>query len=535
MSRPQTFLEMLLERAEQEPDAEYVLMGEVSLTFGAVAEKSAAIAAGLQQLGVQFGDRVAIVLPNCPEFVLAYYACSRLGAIMVPLNTYLRGSFLSYQLRDSQASVVITDHLGFEQTRAVLGELPEVPEIVLVGDGAEVARPTGVRVTPFAALQAHTAPAQLRRIEPSDISGILYTSGTTGMPKGCVVSYAYGFAIATALCERHYFERGDRLITAWPLFHNGGYVYGLGAPLVGGGSLVLEAQFSASNFIPRARETHATVFYGMGAMALAILAQPLSPDDRVNDLRFAFILPGKPELLEEFRNRFGLDDVAAEQYGQTECVPVTIGDVRGKRKRDSAGFPLPHFEVCIADEKDNPLPVGRVGEILVRPKQPGVMYSGYWNNPVASLEAIRNLWHHTGDYGRLDEDGYLYFVDRKKDAIRRRGEFISSMELEQAIVRHPDIATVAAYAVPSEMTEDDIKVWIIPAEGCTIEPQGLFDFCRKVLPYYAMPRYVEVVDSLPMNAALRALKHELKKRPNTESTWDMEKMGFVVSRDERRV
>ena len=525
---------LLLERAREAPDDPYILLGDRRMTYGGVAEASERVAGGLQRLGVAKGDRVALMLPNCEEYVFAYFACNRLGAIMVPLNTYLRGKFLSYQLTDSHATLLITDFLGLEQSRLALQSATDIKNIVLVGDGSDPTSVSNVPITSFNDFLGAAALDTLPEITTTDISGIIYTSGTTGMPKGCVVTHGYCVSIARALCRHGYFAPRDRAITSWPIFHTGGYVYALLIPLVAKGSVVLEAQFSASGIIARARETGATVFWGMGAMAKAMLAQPPSPRDSDNALRFAFILPCKADVREEFQRRFGLEDVCAELYGQTECVPVTLKPLDRPRKRDSAGFPRPEFEIRIADPEDNALPTGSVGEILVRPKIANVMFAGYWNNPKASFEASRNLWHHTGDFGRVDDDGYLYFVDRKKDAIRRRGEFVSSMELEQALLGHPDIAVVAAHAVPSDMTEDDIKVWIVPVEGRSLNPEGLFEYCSEILPYFAVPRFVEVVPELPVNAMARVQKHELKAIPNTEKTWDLEKLGIVVSRDRRR-
>jgi crotonobetaine/carnitine-CoA ligase len=190
--------------------------------------------------------------------------------------------------------------------------------------------------------------------------------------------------------------------------------------------------------------------------------------------------------------------------------------------------------VQVVDQDDLPVPAGQVGEIVARGRRPGLMFDGYWNNPQATVETWRNLWHHTGDLGQFDTDGFLHFVDRKKEAIRRRGEFVTARELENAIAKHPDVDAVAVHAVASELTEDEIKAWLVPAPGASLEPEKLFAFFREQLPYFAIPRYVEVIDRLPTNQYARVMKHELKARPNGDNTWDFQQLGLVVPRDERR-
>ena len=234
-----------------------------------------------------------------------------------------------------------------------------------------------------------------------------------------------------------------------------------------------------------------------------------------------------------FAHRFGVP-TSSELFGQTECVPVTYSPLSGPRSIASCGRAAADLEVELLDDDDRPVPTGRVGEICVRPHEPLAMFSGYWNNAEATLATSRTLWHHTGDYGRADLDGFIFFVDRKKDAVRRRGENVSTMELEAAIATHPAIAEVAAHAVPSDATDDDIKVCLVLADGETIGPAELFDFFKDRLPYFAIPRYVEIVDELPKNAVARVMKHVLRQRPMTDAVWDLQALGFTVARSERR-
>jgi crotonobetaine/carnitine-CoA ligase len=275
------------------------------------------------------------------------------------------------------------------------------------------------------------------------------------------------------------------------------------------------------------------VYAGVGMMGMAMLAMPESDSDRDHSVRATLMLPFAPDEQAKFEKRFGLT-MLSQMYGQTEGGAITFCALSEERKPGTIGRPSPFYDLKLVDDDDHDVPIGEIGEIIIRPREPFGMYLGYWRKPEATMEAWRNLWHHTGDYGRLDEDGFITFVDRKKDAIRRRGENVSSVEVEIAINQHPKIAEVAVHAVPSEISEDDIKACIVVVPGETVEPNDLFAFFKEKLPYFAVPRYVEVVPELPRNATLRVMKHLLRARGVTAETWDLDKLGLTVARDERR-
>jgi crotonobetaine/carnitine-CoA ligase len=235
-----------------------------------------------------------------------------------------------------------------------------------------------------------------------------------------------------------------------------------------------------------------------------------------------------------FFDRFGIR-VNSEIYGQSECWPATITPAGAPRRPGAVGRVAPHVELRLVDDDDFEVPTGEVGEIVLRTKQPYMMYQGYWNNLEATAHAFRNLWHHTGDNGRFDEEGNLYFVDRKKDSLRRRGENVSSIELEQALIKHPGITAAAVHAVPSELTEDEIKACLVASGTEELTPEGLFVFFKSTLPYYAIPRYVELLPELPVSTGgLRVQKYKLRERGVTEATWDFQALNLVVERSERR-
>jgi crotonobetaine/carnitine-CoA ligase len=285
--------------------------------------------------------------------------------------------------------------------------------------------------------------------------------------------------------------------------------------------------------LARAAETGATIANGVGAMGAALLGTPPSEHDRSHRLRAAVFIPFPAAMHTAFAQRFGVP-TSSELFGQTECVPITYSPLSGPRNMASCGRPAADLVVELLDDDDRPVPTGAVGEICVRPREPLAMFSGYWGNPEATVATFRTLWHHTGDYGRAERDGFVVFVDRKKDAVRRRGENVSTMELEAAIALHPAIAEVAAHAVPSDATDDDIKVCIVLTNGETVTPAELFAFFKQHLPYFAIPRYVEIIDELPKNAVARVMKHMLRQRPMTDAIWDLEALGFTVARSERR-
>jgi crotonobetaine/carnitine-CoA ligase len=520
----------LAQWAGAEPDRRFVRCGGPWLTFGEVHERSDRVAAGMAQLGVARGERVALIAPNREEYLLSFFACAKLGAVIVPINTFLRGEFLRHQLADSGAATLITDTAGLREAANLLGELPDLQRAVaLDDDGVDLP----VETIPYRKLEAAEGAPPRPDLSPSDLAGVLYTSGTTGLPKGCMMSHGYYLAIPKPYFENGWYGDDDTILTPFPLFHTSGQAITLMAGLTEGAALCFETEFHASSFIARAKEVDATVLWGVGAMGMAVLAQPPAASDRDHRVRLAMWVPMSPEAQATFEERFGIP-VISEGYGQTECTPATMNQVTGARKRHTAGRPTSGVEVRLVDDHDRDVAIGAVGEIVIRPVEPDVMFMGYWRQPEATLAAWRNLWHHTGDCGRADEDGFITFVDRKKDALRRRGENVSSMEVEGAIMRHPAVERAAVHAVPSDLTEDDIKVCLTLRPGQGVTPEEFFEFCRTTLPYFAVPRYVEVLDALPLNAMGRIMKHVLRERGVTPGTWDLEAMGLVVARDDRR-
>ncbi|WP_241666337.1 AMP-binding protein [Mycobacterium marseillense] len=516
-----------------DPDREFVQCGGGWVTLAELDQRSDAVAAGLQGLGVGVGDRVAVILPNSIEYIVLVYAIAKAGAAQVPVNTYLRGEFLLHPLLETGAVLAVCDREAMQQVLLLVPKLPALTGLVLV-DGASPDPTTTLPQLPLASLEASGRTFVPPALMPDDLCVIMYTSGTTGASKGCTISHGYYCSIPATFVSHGWFRTGDRIFGASPLFHFTGQVTIIANALAARGSAVLEPSFHATTFMARAREVEATVVFGVGAMAMAILAQPPAAWDGGHGIRQSTWIPMIDRDQERFTRRFGIP-VLSEIYGQSECWTVTLSYADDpNRRRSSLGRALQHLDVRLLGDDENDLPVGQVGEILVRSKIPNRIFGGYWNNPAATAETARGGWHHTGDNGRFDDNGHLYFVDRKKDCLRSRGENVSSMELERAILAHSAVAAVAVHAVPSELGEDDIKACIVLIPEQVVEIDEMFGFFKTALPYFAIPRYLEFVDELPVNQTMRVQKHRLRERGITETTVDLQASGFVIERHERR-
>ena len=525
--RPASLFQVLDAQADALGDRTFLTVDQDAISYAGLRERSERFAGGLQQLGLVRGDRVAVLTENSIELVVTLFACARLGLVLVPLNMYLRGEFLRFQLAKSGAAAAVVDAPGLEAVRAI--ERPSSLRHLIVTNAAAA---DGELV--FDAL-AQTPPVTDRLVlSSSDPAAIMFTSGTTGMPKGCVLPHGVFTRWHPVHQEAGYILPGDVMITPSPMFHQGFLGAMLTPALWSGASVYAMRQFRAATFMATAREVGATVIYAVGTIGMLLLAQPPGPGDAdPGKLRVALLPPMPPASQRAFEERFNVP-VVADSYGQTEVLVIGMSSVDGPRKPGSAGRPAPHVEVAVVDDDDDILPTGQVGEIVVRPRVGDTFFSGYWDEPAATLAAWRNLWHHTGDLGRQDQDGTLWILDRKKDAVRRRGENVSSVELENAIRMHPLVKEVAVHAVPSDIGDDDIKACIVLQPESTLEPEELFAYFKRTLPYFAVPRYVEFLPALPVNAVGRVTKVTLRERGLTTTTLDLEALGLVVERTERR-
>ena len=515
-------------QAERLGDRPYLWSADERRTYAEMDRAADRVASGLAGLGVRPGDRVAVIAGNRIEMAELFFGCARLGAVLVPLNVFLKGEFLRYQLADSRAGTLVVDAPGAAAAQALVGELPDLTTAVALDDAGL----DGVPGVGYGDLLAADASPPAADVTAGSLLAILYTSGTTGMPKGCMLPHGWYLNGSTVSSRMVEYREDDVPLTCLPLFHAWAQGTMMGA-LVHGLEAVVDPVFSVGTLRERFAETGATVFLGVGMMGMALLATEPSDLDRAGRLRVALMIPFAVEDQLRFEERFGAR-VLAQLYGQTETGAIAYSALSEGVDPASVGRPAPYLDVRVVDDADVEVPAGAVGEIVVRPRIPNAIYQGYWGKPSETVEAWRNLWHHTGDYGRLSDDGVLTFVDRKKDALRRRGENVSSVEVERAIAAHPEVAEAAVHAVASEMTEDDIKACLVLEPGAELTPQELFEFFADTLPYFAIPRYVEFLPELPKTATLRVMKHLLRDRGVTEATIDLEALGLVVSPGARR-
>ena len=517
--KPNSVSELLAARAELTPDAVVVRCGAEAVTARELDARASRLARGLLSLGLQPGDRVGVLLPTSMPFIELIFACARAGLVQVPLNAFLKGDFLRHQLVDSGAAALVTDEEGL-QTASPLLDHTQLEHVITVQ-------------SEYQKLRDHVGEESLPTCAPSDLAVLMYTSGTTGLPKACMLSHAYQINVARAYHEARWVETNDRVYTSLPLYHAAGQLTALMTALYAGGDVVFPDRFRATRFMIDAAEHQATVVIGVMAMATAILATPTADDPPPGAVPKAIWVPLDAANQDKFAERFGCR-VTAEGYGQSEATAICLNPFDAELRRPGTmGRPTSFVEVAVVDDDDAEVPIGEVGELVVRPRVPGAIFSGYWNRPDATLTAFRNLWYHTGDYGRRHDDGFFSFVDRKKDAMRRRGENVSSVELERAIMAHPEVLEAAVHAVPSHLGEDDIKACLVVA-GDGIALDELFDFFKTNLPYFAIPRYVEFRKELPKNGVGRVLKHKLRAEGVNDSTVDLEERGLAVAKTDRR-
>ncbi len=485
------------------------------------SHRDAAQAAGrragaLAQAGVARGDRVAVMAGNCIEFIEAFLGCGWLGALAVPVNTASMGPQIAYFLADSAAKLLVVDAAFVERLRTVDLARTSLREIWVVGaDGSRTAwQPSeDMRVVPYPAPAEAIAPAP---VQPGDPLAILYTSGTTGPAKGVVCPHAqyhwWGVNSADVLGV----GAEDVLCTTLPLFHiNALNTFAQAA--VTGCEVVFEPRFSASGFWPSMRASGATVVYLLGAMVPILLAQPEGPGERDHRVRIG-LGPGVPAAAgQAFFARTGVR--LLEGYGSTE-TNFAIATAPDSPRTGVMGWLRPGFSARVADADDAEVPDGEAGELLLRADEPHAFASGYFNLPDKTVEAWRNLWFHTGDRVVRDADGAFRFVDRIKDAIRRRGENISSFEVEQVLLMHPAVAACAVYPVRSELAEDEVMAALVARPGMPIDPAELMAHCEERLPRFAVPRYVDVLPELPRTENGKVQKYRLRDCGVTPTTWD---------------
>ncbi|MCG2634783.1 MAG: AMP-binding protein [Gammaproteobacteria bacterium] len=499
-------------------------------------ELSNRVGNGFAAAGVEFGERVAVMLNNRLEYLWTWFGLSRIGAVHVGINTALKGSFLTHVLTNAGSRVGVFEREFLPWLADVEPSLPDLEQVWVPGPplvAEEVARFKRIRVCHFDELLAGSPAPIGVEVSYRNLGMIMYTSGTTGPSKGVLMPHGHLYLFGLGACEHMGLTTRDNYYICMPLFHANALLLQVYGTLVSGGRAVLVKQFRASRWIADIRKYGCNITNSLGVMNDFILAQPEDPRDRDNPLRMMSALPVTVDTLEQLRTRFDIPKFN-EIYGMTE---VNIPVWRPLDAPDEAGCSGKvwdaYYEVMIADpETDEPLPYGEVGEILVRPKEPFCFMQGYNGMADVTVETWRNFWFHSGDAGRMNEQGFVWYIDRIKDTIRRRGENISSYEVEAVLLEHPAVEEVAAVAVKADLGgEDEVLACIVLKPGQPrVEPEELLTFCLPKMPYFAVPRYIEFVAEIPKTPSQKMQKNRLRERGITAATWDREAADIKVRR-----
>jgi carnitine-CoA ligase len=504
---------LLERRAAEMPEREFAVYGEEKWTFGAVDAAASSLAGGLAELGVDRSSRVALFLPNCAEFVNCYFAIGKLGATTMPINTAYRGYMLEYVLNDAACAFLVVDAQYLDRVEESLPRLNSLECVVVRGGNGEVVELPNVKTIALEDLAGEPRSTD-ESAAWDDVSCIIYTSGTTGPSKGVPLTNAHSIAKAIEVIRLCEITDDDCIYAPVPLFHSFALQRGIVSAVVSGCRCALRERFSASSYWDEVRRLKATIGFCVFTIPQILKKADPAPNDRDHTLRILYNARYDPE----FEERFGVR--LMEGYGLTEAgvaIYIRTGD---RPQLGTCGRVSEDWEVRLVDDNDLDVALGEIGEIVVRPRYPGLIMPGYLNKPEATVAAWRNLWFHTGDLASADEEGLYYFRDRKKDAIRRRGENVSSWEVEQMIREHPAVAEVAALPYPSPLGEDDVRVVVTLNQGMELTAEELHAYCQTRLPEFMVPRYVEIRAELPRTPTDRIEKYRLREEGLSQTAFD---------------
>lgn len=519
-----TVATVLQEVASRTPDKLAVRDETQTYTYAELIAAATCMGGGYRQVGVGRQDRVLLMLDNDCDYVVCWLGLSLMAAVEVPINTAYKESLLSYLINDSGATTIVIDEAYLDRLKSVAADLEHLTTVVVRGDLTKADLPD---LSVFGFEQLRTAESiEIEHTDPWDLIAVMYTSGTTGPSKGVLVTHGHAYSY----CTPHYWNAAasdDVALVALPLFHVGGQWAGVYNALIAGASAVIVPRFSATTYWEDVRRFGCTFTLILGAMATFLYGQPPDPADKDNPMRRAIVVPVLPEV-REFEERFGL--LVGTAYGMTETASVILAPY-GEAIPAGCGWVREDYEARIVDANDMEVERGAVGELVLRPREQWSIMAGYLNKPEATAQTWRNLWFHTGDAFRQDENDQYYFVDRTKDAIRRRGENVSSFEVESQIVALDEVFECAVIGVASKHTEQEIKAIVVPQPGATIDPAQLVIDLAAKLPYFMVPRYVEIVDELPKTPTQKIRKQALRDEGVNPMTWDRVTAGIEITRD----
>lgn len=518
-----TGAQVLRRQASERPDQTFLIAPEedLEITYGELHETCRRVAGGLHASGAERGDRVIIMAKNSSRFVLTWFGTSVGDLVEAGVNTAYEGEFLRHQVQLVEAAWVVVDDDLADRFIALKDQLTTLRGFWVIDNAGDAdGAVSRLRAAGWAAEHWDT----LRSAEPydgpepdaRDLTAVFFTSGTTGLSKGVAMPNAQmNFFSELTRCLTRFTEK-DTWLSVTPLFHGNAQYMALYPALIAGGRAVIRSRFSASRWVDQLREHDVTVTNFLGVMMDFVWKQPERPDDADNPLRCVFAAPTASSILEPFKERFGIE-AFVEVYGTTETTTPILSPYGEDRPAGAAGLNAGRwFDVAIVDpETDIEVPVGEVGEFCVRPTHPWISSNGYYNMPEKTTEVWRNMWFHTGDAVRRDEDGWFYFVDRIKDALRRRGENISSYEVEQALLAHPTVAECGVIGVPAdtEAGEDEVMA-VIVADG-EVTGEEIWEFCQGRIPAFAIPRFLWFRKELPLTPSEKIQRNVLREEAKT--------------------
>lgn len=509
-----TLRQLLEDRAAQEGDGVFASFEDRTLTYRELDEEANRVANALAGLGLAKGSTLVSVLQNCPEQLVLLFATAKLGVIWAPLNAALVGRDLSYAINHTRTSVVIVGDDLWEAYAEVKSDLRSVRTEIAVGGDRPGARP-------FADLLKGSAAPPEVTILPQHPATIVYTGGTTGLPKGVLLPNFAQLSAGYRYREMFRPTRADRHLSVLQLYHTGGQQMGVIGPLVSGIPTSILRRFSASRFWDQVRQYGGTILDIFGAMLTMLWKQPVRADDRDNPARISWGVTGQlaEEVARGFQERFGI--TLLEVYALSENGGALLfHQTPEHRKPRSSGRSWGWAEAAIGDESDVLLPPGRVGEILLRPCVPWSFMLEYFGDPERTVQVWRNFWLHTGDLGYLDEEGDVYFVGRQAHWLRRRGENISAYEVETTINQHPKILEAVVVGVPSELGDEEVKVFVQPQPGETMTPMEVIEWCEGKMASFKIPRYVEFVTVFPRSVTKQEIERFKLRALGVGNAWD---------------
>lgn len=522
--------EIIEKRASRDGNSPFLYFREQAIDFATLDRNTNRAGNMLRELGVKKGNHVCLFLPNCPEFIYLWFGLAKIGGVMVPLNIHLRGDGLKHIINHSDAKLIVLNEHLYDAYTFIEKDLPAIKQRIWHNE--KVSPPDNFHsLKNLMETAGEKAPSTIE-IKDGDPLGIVYTSGTTGPPKGAMIShFNYLNTAQVWVNECIQYRANDIFFSTLPLFHATAQMCSTMGALYSGRPYVLREKFSASCFWDEIRQNGATVFNYIGGLLTILMKQPEKENDSDNPARIAFGGAAPKEIWLDFEKRFNIKII--EGYGSTETGAIPLCNPPDHIKVGSIGKPTSFADVTIKDENNHEVPLGQSGEIVAKEKVPYSMFLGYYKQPDKTEESWEGGWFHTGDRGYQDKDGYFYFVDRIKDCIRRRGENISSFDIEKIVNAHPSVLESAAVAVPSEIGEDDVKIYVILRPNEELKFEELIAFCEDRMAYFMVPRYVEYLKVFPKTPTERLQKYELRKR-GIGDAWDREKVNYKLKRESEK-